>query len=97
MTCPFTLGKGRTIAGIILENYCQKRKRAIWVSVSNDLKYDAERDLGDIGAGHIDVHFLSKMKYVRLCFCAYLSPAYCLLTVQTAHKVTGCNVKSLIK
>ena len=48
--------------GIILENYCQKRKRAIWVSVSNDLKYDAERDLGDIGAGHIDVHFLSKMK-----------------------------------
>ena len=36
------IGKGRTIAGIILENYCQKRKRAIWVSVSNDLKYDAE-------------------------------------------------------
>ena len=56
------VGKGRTIAGIILENYCQKRKRAIWVSVSNDLKYDAERDLGDIGASHIDVHFLSKMK-----------------------------------
>ena len=53
-------------AGIILENYCQKRKRAIWVSVSNDLKYDAERDLGDIGAGHIDVHFLSKMKYAKI-------------------------------
>ena len=81
MTCPFTLGKGRTIAGIILENYCQKRKRAIWVSVSNDLKYDAERDLGDIGAGHIDVHFLSKMKYV----CAFVLIYRLLLTVQMSQ------------
>ena len=44
------VGKGRTIAGIIFENYLKGRKRAIWVSVSNDLKYDAERDLKDIGA-----------------------------------------------
>lgn len=55
------VGKGRTIAGIIYENYLKGRKRAIWVSVSNDLKYDAERDLSDIGASHIDVHFLSKV------------------------------------
>jgi hypothetical protein len=60
------VGKGRTIAGLILENACKGRKRAVWVSVSNDLKYDAERDLGDIGAGHIDVHFLSKMKYAKI-------------------------------
>ena len=42
------------------------RKRAIWVSVSNDLKYDAERDLSDIGSEGIDVHFLSKMKYAKI-------------------------------
>ncbi len=55
------VGKGRTIAGIIYENYLQGRKRAVWVSVSNDLKYDAERDLADIGASKIDVYFLSKV------------------------------------
>ena len=60
------VGKGRTIAGIIYDNYLKGRKRAVWVSVSNDLKYDAERDLKDIGAEHIDVHFLSKMKYGKI-------------------------------
>lgn len=42
------------------------RKRALWVSVSNDLKYDAERDLRDIGAGKIDVHPLNKFKYAKI-------------------------------
>lgn len=51
------VGKGRTIAGTIYENYLKGRKRAIWVSVSNDLKYDAERDLKDIGASKIEVNF----------------------------------------
>jgi hypothetical protein len=39
------VGKGRTIAGIIFENYLRGRKKALWISVSNDLRYDAERDL----------------------------------------------------
>ncbi|XP_076040208.1 protein strawberry notch isoform X2 [Oratosquilla oratoria] len=60
------VGKGRTIAGIIYENYLKARKKAIWVSVSNDLKYDAERDLSDIGSNHIQVHFLSKLKYAKI-------------------------------
>ncbi|KAJ2940235.1 hypothetical protein O0L34_g11799 [Tuta absoluta] len=60
------VGKGRTIAGIIFENYLKGRKRAIWISVSNDLKYDAERDLRDIGAGKIEVHPLNKFKYAKL-------------------------------
>merc|ERR1719193_755635 len=61
------VGKGRTIAGVIYENYLKGRKRAIWVSVSNDLKYDAERDLSDIGAGDkVEVFFLSKMKYAKI-------------------------------
>ncbi|KAK6058593.1 hypothetical protein COOONC_03840 [Cooperia oncophora] len=47
------VGKGRTVAAIIFENYLLGRKRSIWLSVSSDLKYDAERDLRDIGAGNI--------------------------------------------
>uniref|UniRef100_A0A669C7V3 Protein strawberry notch homolog 1 n=1 Tax=Oreochromis niloticus TaxID=8128 RepID=A0A669C7V3_ORENI len=57
------VGKGRTIAGIIYENYLLGRKRSLWFSVSNDLKYDAERDLRDIGAKNIQVHSLNKVKH----------------------------------
>ncbi|XP_028914340.1 protein strawberry notch homolog 1 isoform X6 [Ornithorhynchus anatinus] len=60
------VGKGRTIAGIIYENYLLGRKRALWFSVSNDLKYDAERDLRDIGAKNILVHSLNKFKYGKI-------------------------------
>uniref|UniRef100_A0A673ZJE8 Protein strawberry notch homolog 1 n=1 Tax=Salmo trutta TaxID=8032 RepID=A0A673ZJE8_SALTR len=55
------VGKGRTIAGIIYENYLLGRKRSLWFSVSNDLKYDAERDLKDIGAKNIPVYSLNKI------------------------------------
>ena len=44
----------------------QGRKRAIWVSISSDLKVDAERDLRDIGAGKIPVYPLNKMKYAEI-------------------------------
>lgn len=57
------VGKGRTIGGIIFENYLKGRKKAIWVSVSNDLKYDSERDLHDIGASKIQVHALNKVSF----------------------------------
>uniref|UniRef100_A0A8B9HEA3 Protein strawberry notch homolog 2 n=1 Tax=Astyanax mexicanus TaxID=7994 RepID=A0A8B9HEA3_ASTMX len=57
------VGKGRTVAGIILENYLKGRKRALWFSVSNDLKYDAERDLKDIEAPNIPVFALNKVPY----------------------------------
>ncbi|XP_055514842.1 protein strawberry notch homolog 2-like isoform X1 [Leucoraja erinacea] len=56
------VGKGRTVAGIIHENYRRDRKKSLWFSVSNDLKYDAERDLRDIAA-NIPVHALNKIKY----------------------------------
>lgn len=62
------VGKGRTIAGIIYENYLQGRKRAIWLSVSTDLKYDSERDLHDIGADEkIKVHLLNRVMF-PVCF-----------------------------
>uniref|UniRef100_A0A671UA67 Protein strawberry notch homolog 2 n=1 Tax=Sparus aurata TaxID=8175 RepID=A0A671UA67_SPAAU len=57
------VGKGRTVAGIILENYLKGRKKALWFSISNDLKFDAERDLKDIDAPIIPVHALNKIKY----------------------------------
>lgn len=57
------VGKGRTVAGIILENFLKGRKRALWFSVSNDLKFDAMRDLNDIDAPNIPVFALNKIKY----------------------------------
>ncbi|CCD69779.1 Protein strawberry notch homolog [Caenorhabditis elegans] len=60
------VGKGRTVACIIFENYLQGRKRAIWLSVSSDLKFDAERDLRDCGAPNIPVYALNKMKYAKI-------------------------------
>uniref|UniRef100_A0A8C6TA88 Protein strawberry notch homolog 2 n=1 Tax=Neogobius melanostomus TaxID=47308 RepID=A0A8C6TA88_9GOBI len=57
------VGKGRTVAGIILENYLKGRKKSLWFSISNDLKFDAERDLKDINAPYIPVHALNKIKY----------------------------------
>jgi len=56
------VGKGRTVAGIIYENYLHGRKKAIWLSVSNDLRFDAIRDLRDIGC-HMKVLPLNKFKY----------------------------------
>jgi hypothetical protein len=47
------LGKGRSLAAIILDNWNQGRRRALWVSVNNDLMDAAKRDLNDVGAGHI--------------------------------------------
>lgn len=49
------MGKGRTVACIIFENYLLGRKRSIWLSVSSDLRFDSERDLRDIGASRIKV------------------------------------------
>ncbi|KAG8454621.1 hypothetical protein GDO86_001007 [Hymenochirus boettgeri] len=57
------VGKGRTVSGIILENFLKGRKKALWFSVSNDLRCDAERDLRDIDAFGIAVHALNKIKY----------------------------------
>lgn len=57
------IGKGRTIAGIIYENFLEGRRKSVWLSVSPDLKLDAERDLRDIGAKHIPVYSMTKHAY----------------------------------
>ena len=58
------VGKGRQLAGIILDSWLRGRRRHIWVSVSADLEADARRDLEEIGAGNgIRVKSLSDMTY----------------------------------
>lgn len=43
------VGKGRTIAGLVLENWKMKRRRHLWISIGADLRVDARRDLDDVG------------------------------------------------
>lgn len=79
------VGKGRTIAGIIFENFLKGRKKAIWVSVSNDLKYDAERDLSDVGAGgKIEVYPLNKVLWYN--YLHYLLFFFCFVCVETTFE-----------
>eukprot|EP00955_Chlamydomonas_euryale_P115228 366336-Chlamydomonas_euryale.AAC.19 len=59
------VGKGRQVGAMILENFMQGRKKAVWFSASSDLCVDAERDLQDVGAlGYEEVrlHDLKKLK-----------------------------------
>ncbi|KAK6934763.1 Zinc finger, PHD-finger, partial [Dillenia turbinata] len=60
------VGKGRTIAGLIWENWQHGRKKALWISVGSDLKFDARRDLDDVGALYVEVHALNKLPYCKL-------------------------------
>ena len=57
------VGKGRELAGIILENWLKGHRKMLWLSVSSDLKMDAHRDLVDVGADDIPLHMLSKLQY----------------------------------
>eukprot|EP00898_Chlorokybus_atmophyticus_P004114 jgi/Chlat1/4703/Chrsp3S00444 len=60
------VGKGRTVAGLVKENWKMGRRRGIWLSVGSDLKYDASRDLEDLNAAEIPVHALNKAPYKKL-------------------------------
>ncbi|PSS06282.1 Protein strawberry notch like [Actinidia chinensis var. chinensis] len=60
------VGKGRTVAGLIWENWHHGRRKALWISVGSDLKFDARRDLDDINATCIEVHALNKLPYSKL-------------------------------
>jgi phospholipid N-methyltransferase len=55
-------GKGRQCAGIILDNWCQERKKAIWVSKSSALIEDARRDWCAIGGSEKDIIDLGNIK-----------------------------------
>lgn len=39
------VGKGRQLAGIIVDAWEQGHRRSVWLSISPDLEHDARRDL----------------------------------------------------
>uniref|UniRef100_Q11AF5 Putative methylase/helicase n=2 Tax=Chelativorans TaxID=449972 RepID=Q11AF5_CHESB len=56
------VGKGRQIAGIILDNWCQGRRRHLWLSRSAELIEDAQRDWSGLGQEKLLIQPLSRFK-----------------------------------
>ena len=55
-------GKGRQVAGIILDNWLTGRRRAVWISVSERLLEDAQRDWSALGQERLLVTPLSRFR-----------------------------------
>jgi predicted RNA methylase len=55
-------GKGRQVAAIILDNWLKGRKRSLWISKSDKLIEDAERDWTAIGGYRSDLVPLSRFR-----------------------------------
>ena len=55
-------GKGRQVAAIILDNWLKGRRRAVWISKSDKLIEDAERDWTAIGGYRSDIVPLSRYR-----------------------------------
>ena len=55
-------GKGRQVAGILLDNWLQGRRRAVWVSKSDKLIEDAQRDWSALGMERLLVTPLARFR-----------------------------------
>ena len=55
-------GKGRQVAGILLDNWLKGRRRALWVSKSDKLIEDAQRDWSALGQERLLVTPLSRFR-----------------------------------
>jgi predicted RNA methylase len=55
-------GKGRQVAGILLDNWLKGRRRALWVSKSDKLIEDAQRDWAALGQERLLVTPLSRFR-----------------------------------
>ena len=55
-------GKGRQVAGIIMDNWLKGRRKAVWLSKSDKLIEDARRDWTALGGAAPDIIPLSKFK-----------------------------------
>ncbi len=55
-------GKGRQVAGIILDNWLCGRRRALWISKSDKLIEDAQRDWSGLGMERLLVTPLSRFR-----------------------------------
>jgi len=71
-------GKGRQVAGILLDNWIKGRRKALWISKSDKLIEDAQRDWMALGQERLLVQPLSRFKQgmpIRLTegilFCTY--------------------------
>jgi hypothetical protein len=58
-------GKGRQSAGILLDNWCQDRRKALWISKSDKLLEDAQRDWSALGQERLLVTPLSRFAQGR--------------------------------
>lgn len=71
-------GKGRQVAGVILDNWIKGRRKAVWISKSDKLIEDAQRDWSALGQERLLVQPLARFKQgtpIRLregiLFCTY--------------------------
>ncbi len=55
-------GKGRQVAGILLDNWLKGRRRAIWISKSDKLIEDAQRDWSALGMERLLVTPLARFR-----------------------------------
>ena len=55
-------GKGRQVAGILLDNWLKRRRRAVWISKSDKLIEDAQRDWSALGVERLLVTPLSRFR-----------------------------------
>jgi predicted RNA methylase len=55
-------GKGRQVAGILLDNWLQGRRRAVWVSKSDKLIEDAQRDWSALGQERLLITPLARFR-----------------------------------
>jgi len=55
-------GKGRQVAGIVLDNWLKGRRRALWVSKSDTLIEDARRDWSALGQERLLIQPLSRFR-----------------------------------
>jgi len=58
-------GKGRQAAGILLDNWCRGRRKALWISKSDKLLEDAQRDWSALGQERLLVTPLSRFAQGR--------------------------------
>ncbi|MBS0232167.1 MAG: strawberry notch family protein [Proteobacteria bacterium] len=56
------VGKGRQVAGIVLDNWLKGRRRALWISKSDKLLEDAQRDWSALGMEKLLVVPLERYK-----------------------------------
>jgi predicted RNA methylase len=83
------VGKGRQIAGIILDNWNQGRKKAVWVTKNGPLYADAVRDWVALGGSENDVFEAKAGKPIEKDNGILFTTYYTLPQGQKPNKKTG--------